>query len=67
LGALAVQFSLRNPLLATTLVGPRDAGEVAANLRHATNPLPDRVWAELEAQLAELGPGAPGGEAGVLA
>jgi aryl-alcohol dehydrogenase-like predicted oxidoreductase len=67
LGALAVQFSLRQPLIATTLVGPRHATEVAANLRHATSPLPAGIWSELAALLAELGPGAPGGEAGVLA
>jgi aryl-alcohol dehydrogenase-like predicted oxidoreductase len=67
LGALAVQFSLRHPLLTSTLVGPRDATEVAGNLRHATTPVPAGLWDELSALLAELGPGVPGGEAGVLA
>jgi D-threo-aldose 1-dehydrogenase len=63
LGALAVQYHLRNPHITTTLIGPRDAGEVEANIRHATTVLPEAIWAELEAFIAALGPYAPGGEA----
>ncbi len=67
LGAIAVQFSLRQPQIVCTLVGPRDAAETAANLRHATTPLPESVWADLDVLLNILGPWTPGGEAGVLA
>lgn len=63
LGAVAVQYNLRNPHITTTLVGPRDADEVEANIRHATTVLPDGLWDKLEAFMAALGPYAPGGEA----
>jgi D-threo-aldose 1-dehydrogenase len=63
LGAVAVQYHLRNPHITTTLIGPRDAGEVEANIRHATARLPAGIWDELERLLATLGPYAPGGEA----
>jgi len=39
LGALAVQFSLRDERVAVTLTGPRDAAEVEDNVRHAMLPL----------------------------
>lgn len=63
LGALAMQFSLRNERIATTLAGPRNVSEFEANLRHATTPLPPGIWEDLDAFLATLGPGPPGGEA----
>jgi aryl-alcohol dehydrogenase-like predicted oxidoreductase len=62
LGALAMQYSLRNPNITVVLAGPRDAAEVEANVRHATTPLPAEVWAELEAFSATLPPAGPGGE-----
>ncbi len=62
LGAVAMQFSLRNPHITTALAGPRTAAEVEANVAHATTPLPDSIWEELEQVVATLGPGAPGGE-----
>lgn len=63
-GALAVQFSLRDPRVGATLVGPRTVAELEANIRHATAPLADEVWADLEAFLAVLEPAPePGGEA----
>jgi D-threo-aldose 1-dehydrogenase len=62
LGALAMQYSLRHPSIAVTLAGPRTAGEVESNVRHATAPLPEAVWDDLEAFLPSLGPAAPGGE-----
>ncbi|MCC7355009.1 MAG: aldo/keto reductase [Anaerolineae bacterium] len=67
LGVLAMQFSLRNEHIATTLAGPRSMAEVEANVRHATTPVPRDVWADLDAFLQSLGPWAPGGEAGVPA
>lgn len=63
LGAVAVQYNLRNDFITTTLIGPRDAGEIEANVRHATTPLPAGIWDELDTFLAELGPYSPGGEA----
>jgi aryl-alcohol dehydrogenase-like predicted oxidoreductase len=67
LGALAVQFSLRDERVAVTLTGPRDAAEVEANIRHALAPLPDGIWEELDTFIMTLGAWTPGGEAGVLA
>ena len=63
LGVLAMQFSLRDPRIALTLVGPRTAAEVESNVRHATTPLPAGIWEELTALLATLPRAAPGGEA----
>jgi D-threo-aldose 1-dehydrogenase len=63
LGAVAMQYSLRHPSIAVTLVGPRTAEEVEGNVRHATTVLSDALWVELDAYLATLGPPAPGGEA----
>ena len=63
-GAVAVQFSLREPRIDATLVGPRTAAEVESCLRHATAGLPEGIWEELEDFLAELEPPPePGGEA----
>jgi D-threo-aldose 1-dehydrogenase len=63
-GALAVQFSLRDPRITATLVGPRTVDEVESGLRHATEALPEDVWADLEALLSDLQPPpAAGGEA----
>ena len=62
LGALAMQYSLRNPSIAATLAGPRTAAEVEANVLHATSSLPASVWPELETFLTTLPPPAPGGE-----
>jgi D-threo-aldose 1-dehydrogenase len=63
LGAVAMQYQLRNPNIATALVGPRDASEIEANVRHATMPLPEGIWADLEQFMAMMEPAAPGGEA----
>jgi len=63
LGVLAVQFNLRNSDIDTVLVGPRTAGEVEENVRHATTALPNGIWPELEAFTDLLRPSAsPGGE-----
>lgn len=67
LGAVAMQYSLRDERLAVTLTGPRDAAEVEANVRHATTVLPPDIWDELDTFLKTLGPWTPGGEADVLA
>jgi D-threo-aldose 1-dehydrogenase len=54
LGALAMQFSLRNPLIGATLAGPRTPEEVEANVRHATTSVQESVWSELDALRAVL-------------
>jgi len=63
LGAIAMQYSLRNPNITCVLAGPRDSEEVEANVRHATTSLPAGIWEELDAFIQTLGPAAPGGEA----
>ena len=63
-GALAVQFSTRNTGIGSTLVGSRDATEIAASFRHATMVLPERIWDEFQAAAARFPPAAPGGESG---
>jgi len=63
LGVLAVQHNLRCPDIHTVLVGPRTAAEVEGCVRHATTPVPDWVWEELEIFVTKLRPpAAPGGE-----
>lgn len=63
LGAVAMQFSIRNHHIGVTLAGPRTAAEVEANLRHATTLFPATVWDEVDRFLDSLGPASPGGEA----
>ncbi len=63
LGAVAMQYSLRNQHITTVLAGPRDEAEINANVRHATIPVPARIWDDLEAFLGTLGPQPPGGDA----
>lgn len=63
LRAMAVQFCLREPRLATTLLGPRTATEVEEAVAAARTPVPAAQWTALEALLPTLPPAAPGGEA----
>ena len=63
LGAVAMQYSLRNRHIATVLSGPRDVAEIEANIRHASTHLPAGIWDDLDAFLSTLGPQPPGGEA----
>lgn len=48
LAALALQFSLRHPLVDTTVVGVRTRERFDEAVAHATLEVPDAVWAELE-------------------
>ena len=64
LGAVAMQYNLRNEHITTALVGPRDAHEVEVNIKHAITVLPESIWADLYAFLLTLPPGALGGEVG---
>lgn len=65
LRALAVQFCLREPRLATTLIGPRTTSELEDDVEAATASLPDWVWPALGDLLPELPSPSPGGEAAV--
>ncbi len=63
-GALAVQFSLREPRIGATLVGPRTVAELEDNIRHATASIAEEQWEAFAQFLAILQPPpAPGGEA----
>lgn len=62
IGVLAVQFSLRQDFIHTTLVGPRTVSEVEQNVRHATTTIATDIWSELETFLSTLGSPGPGGE-----
>lgn len=64
-GALAVQFSTRHPAIGSTLVGSRDATELAASYAHATRALPDAVWRDFDAAAAGFPSAAAGGETGI--
>jgi len=46
---VALQFSLRQPLLDCTLNGAKTPEELEQNLRAVTEPLPDSIWDDLAA------------------
>ncbi len=48
-GAVALQFSLRDPRVASTICGVSKPERVAQTLEWAAFPVPDAVWAELAA------------------
>ncbi|POH57930.1 oxidoreductase [Cryobacterium zongtaii] len=52
LAALAVQFSLRHPLVDTTVLGVRTRERFDEAVAHAAIDVPDAVWAELDTILA---------------
>lgn len=60
LAAAALQFSLRDPRLTTTIVGMSRPERLEQTLALARHPLPESLWAELET----LAPGADDPEAG---
>lgn len=47
--AAALQFSLRDPRIASTVVGINSAAQLDATLEAAQHPIPDALWEELEA------------------
>ncbi|WP_424952447.1 aldo/keto reductase [Deinococcus sp.] len=55
LAALAIQYSLRQPAFACTLVGATSAPEVERTLRACEETFADEVWRELEVQLRTSG------------
>lgn len=65
LRALAMQFCLREPRIATTLIGPRRPSDVVEDIAAATQPVPDEDWDALAEALPTFPASAPGGEAAV--
>ena len=53
LGTAALQFSLRDPQVDTTIVGMSKPERVATTMAAARAELPEAIWAELEAELPE--------------
>lgn len=51
LAAAALQFSLRDPRVTSTVVGVSEPGRIAETTALATHPIPDDVWPALEALL----------------
>jgi aryl-alcohol dehydrogenase-like predicted oxidoreductase len=49
--AVAVQWVLRNPKVGCVLIGPRTPREVEENVRMATMPLPEGIWAEVDERI----------------
>jgi D-threo-aldose 1-dehydrogenase len=52
LAAAALQFSLREPRIASTIVGISQPERVEQTLRLAEWPIPDQLWDELESLAA---------------
>jgi D-threo-aldose 1-dehydrogenase len=52
LAAAALQFSLRDPRIVSTIVGISRPERVAATAKMATWPIPEELWAELEPLVA---------------
>jgi D-threo-aldose 1-dehydrogenase len=48
LAAAALQFSLRDPRVASTIVGISEPARIATTLELATTPIPDELWTELD-------------------
>ena len=48
LAAAALQFSLRDPRVSSTVVGMSDASRIDATVALADHPVPEELWAELE-------------------
>ena len=46
--AAALQFSVRDPRITSTVVGPTQPDHVAATLRWLEHPIPDELWPALE-------------------
>ena len=53
LGTAALQFSLRDPQVDTTIVGMSKPERVATTMAAARAELPEAIWAELEAELPD--------------
>ena len=50
MAAVALQFSIRQPMVGCTLTGAKNPDELMHNLRGATMELPEGIWEELAAE-----------------
>jgi D-threo-aldose 1-dehydrogenase len=48
LAAAALQFSLRDPRITSTIIGMSRAERVAQTLELARHPIPDEIWPQLD-------------------
>lgn len=48
--AAAIQFPLRNPVVAAVLTGVRSVAEIEQNVAMFTTPIPEALWAELRSE-----------------
>lgn len=55
LAAVALQFSTRDPRIASTVVGVSRPGRIRQLIANATIPIPEEVWSELDDLTTELG------------
>jgi aryl-alcohol dehydrogenase-like predicted oxidoreductase len=55
LQAVAVQFAMRQPGVSTVVIGASAPHEIEENVRSATTPLPDAIWAEVEERIQRTG------------
>jgi D-threo-aldose 1-dehydrogenase len=53
LPAVAMQFGLRHPAVASVVVGMRTAEHSRTNVRWATAPIPDEIWPAVDAAVQE--------------
>lgn len=51
LQAVAVQFAMRQPGVSTVVIGASAPHEIEENVRSATTPLPEAIWAEVEERM----------------
>lgn len=54
LKAAALEFPLRHPAVSSVLIGPRSIDELTDNLELLRLPIPDDLWAEIDASAALL-------------
>jgi D-threo-aldose 1-dehydrogenase len=55
LAAAALQFSLRDPRVTSTIVGVSEPARIATTIELATAPIPDELWTELDQCVPESG------------
>jgi D-threo-aldose 1-dehydrogenase len=55
LRAAALQFSTREPRIASTVVGVSEPARIAETVRLAQLPIPEAVWGQLDALAAKAG------------
>jgi aryl-alcohol dehydrogenase-like predicted oxidoreductase len=61
-GVFAMQFSLRNLAVSSTLAGPRNMMELKQNFSFAKSRVGEAIFREFDDFIGTLGPPPPGGE-----